>query len=264
MSERPINVLIIEDNPGDVRLIQEALASVNGDTFNLMPFESLSSALRRLAEGGIDVVLLDLALPDSLGLDSFNSVQAKAPDVPIVVLSGLDHRGVAGEAVRSGAHFYLVKSKLMKERLDQIILQAIERQRMRREISRVRRREQEAFTQAEMQRQTICDELAAGEPDSSPYPDDSTLFGLCDDYRELALHYVRATRSDEPRPVAEIRLMAQHLAEIHAGGHHAIRLHQRSLSDLAPEEPDPALAEDARLLVIELMGRLVDIYLKAY
>src|SRR5947209_7758001 len=84
---RHVNVLLIEDNRGDVRLIREYLAEVEGMSFHLETVDRFAAGLQRLARGGVDVVLLDLSLPDSRGLDTFVRLQAEAPGVPVVVLT---------------------------------------------------------------------------------------------------------------------------------------------------------------------------------
>ncbi len=98
MSEEAFNVLLIEDNPGDARLIQELLAEPGGAVFTLDCVDRLSTGLKRLAEGGIDVILLDLGLPDSQGLDTFARTYEQTRDVPIVVLTGLDDETLATQA----------------------------------------------------------------------------------------------------------------------------------------------------------------------
>ncbi|UCG81512.1 MAG: response regulator, partial [Desulfobacterales bacterium] len=84
-----LKVLLVEDNPRDARMIREMLAEVKDDGFSLEYAEQLSTALERLAEGGIDMVFLDLSLPDSRGFDTFAQAYARAPQVPIIVLAGL-------------------------------------------------------------------------------------------------------------------------------------------------------------------------------
>src|SRR6185295_8104059 len=85
-----LKVLLIEDNPGDARWIQLMLAEAGREFFELERADRLSSGLERLAAGGIGMVLLDLSLPDSQGLETFARLHAEAPAVPIIVMSGLD------------------------------------------------------------------------------------------------------------------------------------------------------------------------------
>jgi GAF domain-containing protein len=127
--DRPIRILLIEDNPGDARLLQEMLVEARGLSFELEQRESLSTGLEWLAEGNPDVVLLDLSLPDSQGFNTVTQVLAQAPQAPIVVLSGLDDEDLAVSAVRVGAQDYLVKGQVSSDLLARAIHYAIERKR---------------------------------------------------------------------------------------------------------------------------------------
>jgi PAS domain S-box-containing protein len=122
-------VLLIEDNPGDARLLQEMLAEIGDASFKLEWVDLLSKGLDRLTRGDIDAVLLDLSLPDSRGLDTFTQVYAHAPHIPITVLTGLDDTTLAVRAVREGAQDYLVKGKIDGNLLTRTIRYAIERKR---------------------------------------------------------------------------------------------------------------------------------------
>jgi len=134
MNNKRIKVLLIEDNPGDARLIQETLAEARGAPFDLECADRLSTGLERLAAGDIDVVLLDLSLPDSRTFNTFAKVQAQAPEVPIVVLTGLDDEALAVKAVRGGAQDYLVKGQVDTNLLARAMRYAIERKRMEEEL----------------------------------------------------------------------------------------------------------------------------------
>ena len=134
MDERPLSVLLVEDNPGDVRLIEEILIETEGASFDLMCAERLSKGLDRLASDDVDVVLLDLSLPDSHGLDTFARVYEEAPQIPIVVLSGVDDEALAIQAVREGAQDYLVKGMADTDILVRSIRYAVERKRAEEEL----------------------------------------------------------------------------------------------------------------------------------
>src|SRR5689334_22472323 len=97
----PVTVLLIEDNPGDARLIGAMLAENPGVHFRLDWAEGLHEGLARLSRGAVPLVLLDLSLPESQGLDSLLRVRAHAPTVPIVVLTGSDDEELANRAVQS-------------------------------------------------------------------------------------------------------------------------------------------------------------------
>jgi signal transduction histidine kinase len=130
MDERPIRVLLVEDNPADARLIHEMLAEAEGIRFHLERADRLSAGLERLDAGGIDVILLDLSLPDSQGLETFARNNERAPQVPIIVLSGLSDQAVAVEAVRRGAQDYLMKGQVGSGLLARAIHYAIERKQV--------------------------------------------------------------------------------------------------------------------------------------
>ncbi|HET7201239.1 MAG TPA: diguanylate cyclase, partial [Burkholderiales bacterium] len=127
-------VLLIEDNPGDVRLIREMLAEGEGPLFQLDCVGRLSQGLEYLATRDAGVVLLDLSLPDSYGFDTFLKVYAHSPKVPIIVLTGHDDQTVALSAVKTGAQDFLVKGKLDRELLLRSMQYSIERKRYQEQL----------------------------------------------------------------------------------------------------------------------------------
>ena len=129
----PANVLLIEDNPDDALLIQETLAEGSAG-FNLDWVVRLGEGMERLAGGDFDVVLLDLSLPDSQGLDTFTTAHKGSPAVPIILLTGLDDERVAIQAVQQGAQDYLVKSHVDGPLLARALRYAIERQHLLAEV----------------------------------------------------------------------------------------------------------------------------------
>lgn len=125
-----LKVLLIEDNPGDVRLIQEMLAESGNESFDLEHVDQLAVGLERISQGGVGVVLVDLSLPDSHGLATFTKVRAHAPHLPILVMSGLDNETVAVNAVHAGAQDYLVKGHVDSYSLVRAMRYAVERKRL--------------------------------------------------------------------------------------------------------------------------------------
>jgi PAS domain S-box-containing protein/putative nucleotidyltransferase with HDIG domain len=131
---RPINVLLIEGNPGDARLIQEMLAEGGDARFKLECVDRLSTGLACLVANDIGLVLLDLGLPDSQGFDTFAQAHAQAPRMPIVVLSGVADENLAIKTVQKGAQDYLVKGDLDSYSLLRTMRYAIERKRAEEEL----------------------------------------------------------------------------------------------------------------------------------
>lgn len=122
--------LLIEDDLDYARVLKERLSSIMHQAFEVHCAASLAEGLRALSARPADVVLLDLLLPDSKGLPTFEAVHAQAPETPVVVLTGFDNDAVALEAVRKGAQDYLVKGEIDVKVVGRVIRYAIERQRM--------------------------------------------------------------------------------------------------------------------------------------
>jgi diguanylate cyclase (GGDEF)-like protein/PAS domain S-box-containing protein len=128
---KEINVLVVEDNPGDAALIRYSLAEPGPGKFSIAHAPSLQEATDLLASRVFDVILLDLSLPDSYGLDTVRKILDVAPPTAaVVVLSGLDDEELALEAVKQGAQDYLVKGRSDGDVLRRAIRYAIERQRI--------------------------------------------------------------------------------------------------------------------------------------
>ncbi len=132
----PVRVLLIEDNPGDARLIELMVSEAGASLFSLESVERLSKGLERLAGDGFGLVLLDLSLPDSHGLDTFAQLHARAPQIPIIVLSGLNDTTLAVQAVHEGAQDFLVKGQVDGQSLMRAMRYAIERKRLVEQLGR--------------------------------------------------------------------------------------------------------------------------------
>ncbi|MGN6699143.1 MAG: ATP-binding protein [Thermomicrobiales bacterium] len=161
----PLHVLLIEDNPGDARLVQVLLSEAPSAAIHLEHADRLATGLNRLATISPDAVLLDLTLPDSQGLDTFDRVQAAAPELPVIVLSGLADEQTAVQAVAAGAQDYLVKGQVDGPTLARALRYAIERRRITAERAALLAGEQAARAGAERlaaERVAILRQIADG------------------------------------------------------------------------------------------------------
>lgn len=126
-----LRVLLVEDNPADARLIREMLMEAGNGNVDIIHVENLSKSLVYLGKDGVDVVLLDMSLPDSEWPHTLLKVLVCAPDIPVVVLSGLDDEERALKSVQKGAQDYLVKGRIDGVLMERTLRYAIERQRLR-------------------------------------------------------------------------------------------------------------------------------------
>jgi PAS domain S-box-containing protein len=134
----PLKVLLVEDNPGDARLMEEMLAEAAPGKFDLIRVERLDSALKKIEQVHFEVVLLDLHLPDSRGISTLAKLQEKAPAIPMVLMTGLADESVGIEAVRKGAQDYLVKGQVNPRQLVSALRHAVERKRAEAQIQQER------------------------------------------------------------------------------------------------------------------------------
>jgi CheY-like chemotaxis protein len=159
-----IKALLVEDNIDDADLLRRALGMAPDIRVELEHVEYLKDALERLAKGGIDVVMLDLNLPDSNGMATVTATRDRFPLVPIVVMTGLDEREVGLEAIQQGAQDYLPKGRFDGELLTRSLLYAMERKRVEeadRELTAARRIQESLF------------------PESAPRLDGLDIAGIC-------------------------------------------------------------------------------------
>jgi two-component system sensor histidine kinase UhpB len=123
--DRPVKVLLIEDNSADATLVREYLKEAQPGKFQLTKAKRMSDALEKLRLEAFDVILLDLSLPDCTGIETFDRLAKPARDTPIVVLTGLDDTTTEKQLVAQGAHDYLRKRHLDPKILAAVLVQAV-------------------------------------------------------------------------------------------------------------------------------------------
>jgi PAS domain S-box-containing protein len=129
MSSRPIKTLLVEDNDSYSRLVAKMLGGPGSVSFELECVDTLAGAVDAIESGVFDLVLLDLKLPDSEGIKTFEEIRERRPEVPVIVLTGTSDEELAVKAVQLGAQDYLIKSEVDVSHLTRSIKYALERQR---------------------------------------------------------------------------------------------------------------------------------------
>ncbi|NGZ07271.1 MAG: response regulator [Magnetococcales bacterium] len=257
-TDNDLRVLLIEDSEADRLLVLEStLAGGAGGWSHLPPIRltmagDLAHALIFLGRERFDAVLLDLNLPDSFGMETFHRLRQAAPDLAVVVLTGLEDDALGADAIRHGAQDYLSKTSLESALLTRAIRYAVERQRLLNELERTRQRlrqEQEIQSLERLSSRTPGEGLRA--------------LSLERVYTELVRQYVITTRERHDPPREEIRALAARLEAMHAGARDVVLLHLKMLrgtGSWTTAAEERAFSQDARLVLVELLGHLMDRY----
>jgi CheY-like chemotaxis protein len=282
-----IRILLAEDDPDDALLLEDLLVGTAGadalSSTALLPssdadspiprnmqfavtrVERLEEALRRLVQEPFDVVLLDLALPDSEGLATIESVHSQAPEVPVVVLTGRNDRELAVQAVRTGAQDYLVKGAENVGTLVRSIRYAIERCRILRDMEQARQRELRSLARL----------TSSGEPavsarffgmsslnESAP----GTFNELVQVYEDLLEKTMEENVYDVSHDVsAETRKLADTLGFLKVGPRDVVLVHTTAMKRKRASSTSrkaQGYTREGRFLLLELMGYLVTFYQK--
>lgn len=134
--DKVIKILLFEDNIGDADLIEDMINEFSDFSYEILIVETLEDGLDLLKKQAFDVILLDLGLPDSDGIDTFLDVQEERPEIPIIILTGLNHGKIGINAVKKGAQDYLIKGQVSTEILKRSIRYSIERKKSAEKIKR--------------------------------------------------------------------------------------------------------------------------------
>lgn len=264
-----LKVLLIEDNPGDARLIQEMLSEAKDILFELECVDRLSAGFEIISAGGIDIVLLDLSLPDSAGLETLTKTHTSAPEVPIIVLTGLDDKALGFEAVRKGAQDYLTKGEATTALLSRAIQYAVERNRLLDQLEEARERERR-------DKELRSFERLGGSPGSSVtarmYGVVTLLEGSPDTFRNLVDSYEALIDLALEQQAYKVKhdisgrlgAMAETLGFYKAGPRDVVDIHSTALKaktrKAATMEKRKAYTGEGWIMVLELMGHLASFY----
>lgn len=155
MTDSGCRILLIEDNPGDIRFVEELLKEFDAHNCELSAVPRLRDGISHAVEYRPDIILLDLSLPDSIGLDTFHKMFDAHPQIPIIILTGLKDEDLAINAIRSGAQDYLVKGKFDEVLLYRAMQYAVERKR----IEAALRESEEKYRASQLQLQNLAARL---------------------------------------------------------------------------------------------------------
>lgn len=254
-------LLLVEDNPGDAQLVREFLAEAGRENYRVLHASRMAEAVEVLRTTEVDVVVLDLRLPDCSGIDTVKMVRECVGQTPIVVLTGTDDEQIALDCINAGAQDYLAKAEVRTQTLKRAIGYAITRIReaQLRELQETveRYRAMSSATQGT----TVTAALAGSGAISLRDPD---LFdSIVDDYFALFVPFLsrQIDRLEAPRAATE-RIVTL-IGDASGGPRDLLDIHVAALdraNEVVNDTHPRSIVFEARLLALEMMGLLVDYY----
>lgn len=265
-----IQILLIEDNPGDARLIKELFADDSSRIYGLTHFESLTLFENSPKDTESDVVLLDLNLGDSSGIDTFERMRTLLPETPIIVLTGLKDESLAEKIIQMGAQDYIVKNNINTALLSRSIRYSIDRHKLSGELSKAgqlerQQREIENFDKIPKSSRSKISEQLLGIKSLREYAQDRfSEFSIeLDSILEKAVE-VKMYKTDYDIS-AILRNFADKLGKTMVGPQDVVEIYSVTIKEKmksATFQASQVYLEEGRILVLMLMGYLVSFYRK--
>jgi DNA-binding NarL/FixJ family response regulator len=254
-------LLLVEDNPGDAELVEEMLAQADREGYQIIHVPRLFDAVETLKSVNVDVVVLDLKLPDCSGVEGVKAVREAVHHTPIVVLTGTDDETLALECINAGAQDYLAKGETRARNLKRAIGYA---------ISRVREA-QVRDLQHMLSRYRALSSAAQGTPVTASLvrsgaisiADPEAFERLVFSYYGMIEPYVKRLTERVDAPRSEMKFIISTLGDHNGGPRDLLDIHIAALDRATNQRDDTAsrsVVFEARLLALEMMGMLVDYY----
>jgi CheY-like chemotaxis protein len=263
-----IKVLLIEDNPVDALLVEDALIEIETVKFELHPTERISKGIDYLAENHVDLILLDLSLPDSAGIDTVLQIRESAPDIPCIVLTGSKDEDLGVKAIQYGMQDYLVKDQLESNLLLRSIIYSIERHRLLGELEHERQIEQTEKEFRLLKEFPGALQVSVTAQIFGSIPLRKLHQGIFSEYVKRFEHIIEQQLDQFTYKVQyniseELRSIVEDIGFIKANPRDLIDIYTLALRNKIKDvTPQKALAyiKESRMLLLELMGYLTSYY----
>ena len=252
-------VLLVEDNTGDADLVQEMLEAVAGDrfSFGVVHANRMSEAIERVSRNDIDIILLDLGLPDAVGTDALAAIQPHSGRTPIVVLTGHEDEALAMRCIAMGAQDYISKGDIRPVPLRRSINYAINRSQEKeiRDLREMLEHYKDMTTAGPEQA------AAAAPPLKSRIPEHFTR--LVTNYADVLRRYFDRMVVQAEKPRHDMNRIVAELGQQGGGPRDLVDIHVSALGQVSEDGNSVkarALALEGRLVALEMMGLLVEYY----
>ncbi|MEF2072970.1 response regulator [Consotaella aegiceratis] len=255
-------LLLVEDNPADADVIRDLLeATPDGDSFQVLNVTRLDEAKKLLVERSIDVVLLDLRLPDAAGTEGVAALLEISKDLPIIVLTGMDDETLALKCIDAGAQDYLSKDEIASSNLRRSIGYAMARLRE----AQIRELQSMLAGYRTLSSSGVKTGVTASIAGVGALKErrEEDYAKLLDAYSDLFARYIDQLAYRQQRPTRLMDEIATILGDLQAGPRDLLDLHVAALEELihgVSVERARSFVIEGRLLALEMMGLLVDFY----
>jgi DNA-binding response OmpR family regulator len=254
-------LLLVEDNPGDAQLVSELLSEQQRERFQIIHVPAVAAAVHTLQSTPIDVIVLDLGLPDGSGVDVVKAMREVAADVPIVVLTGLEDEDVALACIEAGAQDYLPKSEVRAQNLKRAIGYAVSRMRE----AQMRDLEQTLAYYRSMSSATHSTSVTAALAGSGSVSlrSPAAYSVIVEAYFALLTPFLERKSDQVTAPREAMEIIITTLGDAAGGPRDLLEVHVAALDRALSLFDDPhsrTIVFEARLLALEMMGLLVDYY----
>lgn len=254
-------LLLVEDNPGDAQLVSDMLSEQHRDRFQIVHVPAMAAAVQALQSTPVDVIVLDLGLPDGQGVDVVKTMREAAAEVPIVVLTGVEDEDLALACIDAGAQDYLPKSEVRTQNLKRAIGYAVSRMRevQLRELQRTLAHYRSMSSAGHST--TVTAALAGTGAVSLRSP--ATYEAIVQSYFALLEPYLMRECDQVVAPRRAMEIIVTTLGDAAGGPRDLLEVHVAALDRALSLYDDPhshTIVFEARLLAVEMMGLLVDYY----
>lgn len=266
--KKEVNILIVEDNPGDIDIIKELLSSPSNLRVNLLEANSLKAAKEHCDKTKCDLILLDLGLPDSQGMETFNKMSAAAQDVPIIVLTGLEDDILAEKLIGSGAQDYLVKGRFDSFQLMHSIQFSIQRNNFTKYLLKIESKNSDEYDNSilknysESNQSEITSNLYASVKLSKASKEIflSQVAGL----EEILMQNFESKFLKTDFNISEeLEKMAHQIGHFNGTAKDVVEIYVTALHNIKLKESDKitsVISSDGKIILVELMGYLASFY----
>lgn len=254
-------LLLVEDNEGDADIVREIMSEADREAYRILHAKSLKEAIAVLRESPIDVIVLDLRLPDCEGVQSVRTLHNLANGTPIVVLTGAEDNQLAVACMDAGAQDYLEKNEMRARTLRRAIGYAISRIREA-QVRELRQMLDRYRAMSSASQTTSVTALLAG---SGPVHERSPgeFEAIVHRYRGLIEPFLIKEAPQIDPPHAEMEVIVTHLGDLNAGPRDLLDVHLEALNRAVAGQGNSeakAVVFEARLLALQMMGLLVEFY----